>query len=1036
MQYFIVISLFLATIGNLHAQSGWRDMGGYRESVDTTGAIFQYKATPNGKYLYTITRLGVKNALTIQKWDIDSGVILMSREIDMQLHSQVYCINLNCDAATYSMHAALAATPSVYRLIVRSLDTDSLIAMRTDETQNSYQLNKVVVQIDFDSTSRSFYIAYNSNSYESGGGPNYKLESNGNIKKKTLSGDTMIVQTMFTPNTVQFYHKCGTSVLSALTSYRLNKSGFVTASTNSLKYRGVNDSSIGINLATYDQNSTTMTLSPDGKKVYALNGTSIMGWYIDSTNQPLSTPTVPLYPSCYTFSDDSKYLLINSPQDSTLYTINPAMQAMTGSIKHPIFGRCTQLITTPDPTKTIAVCSDNRLRILNAQRDTTAPVYSFNVNKKRIYQFDTVSCTAIVPSFDNCIISWNFGDSTSAVGIAPLHVYKKPGFYDVSIQVQDKQGNHSTIQQKLIEVLPRNLVVDFETDKNYGTAPLTIQFKNMSSGPILSYKWDFGDGTISHSKDTIHTFNVQRSYTVTLTVNDGIKDTSITKIHYINADDYPPFLLKTKRTASLNGYYYRYDSLRYDYSRVRNIFENVFRSRDNTVYLKSTSFNENGYSSAGTLYDLCGPEVGIYRVQPDGTIGKALISLKSSAALTSGNICDWGNGSAGIIGRNQLALFSQFYIVPSSSSLFIVSHDTIAEQKKFPIFSYFFTVRPLKNNVDCYVFRSDRTLTSTTSAICFYADTVTLLNKYSVYGYALPPIETPDNSKVMTVVSPVFKDSLSARWLQLRWYSPSGIFLDSLTIATNEFECILDIAPLPNNKFMLCGFTAKSDVVNQRFVYTYKGLLLIMDERGTIEYRRQLPQWYSFRNITSMNNQTFAVTGSAVVANPGFIAVKSDGKIVGDFRADFTQNATTSSIPYGCPTCKNVTFGKTMNDVIFTRNVGYNAELYTSTNPYLKDISVSVDELPAKDIPLKNTLNVSPNPTDGLCTISYYSTSMQVLTLTITSLLGEVIEKQSIEVDPGENSIPLDLSRFTTGVAFIRVAGRSEVLHAQICVVR
>ena len=42
----------------------------------------------------------------------------------------------------------------------------------------------------------------------------------------------------------------------------------------------------------------------------------------------------------------------------------------------------------------------------------------------------------------------------------------------------------------------------------------------VSAGTIVSYDWDFGDGGFSTGRTASHTFNVQQTYTVTLTVTN------------------------------------------------------------------------------------------------------------------------------------------------------------------------------------------------------------------------------------------------------------------------------------------------------------------------------------------------------------------------------------------------------------------------------------------------------------------------------------------------------------------------------------
>ncbi|MEH6407612.1 MAG: putative Ig domain-containing protein, partial [Leeuwenhoekiella sp.] len=71
---------------------------------------------------------------------------------------------------------------------------------------------------------------------------------------------------------------------------------------------------------------------------------------------------------------------------------------------------------------------------------------------------------------------------------------------------------------------------DFET----GTVPLTVKFTGSnSSADVVSYKWDFNDGTAtSSSSNPTHTFTSVGTYDVTLTVKDkeGLSDVANIKI--------------------------------------------------------------------------------------------------------------------------------------------------------------------------------------------------------------------------------------------------------------------------------------------------------------------------------------------------------------------------------------------------------------------------------------------------------------------------------------------------------------------------
>ncbi|TSA23521.1 MAG: PKD domain-containing protein [Bacteroidetes bacterium] len=66
----------------------------------------------------------------------------------------------------------------------------------------------------------------------------------------------------------------------------------------------------------------------------------------------------------------------------------------------------------------------------------------------------------------------------------------------------------------------------------------SVNFYNFSTGPIVSYEWDFpgGDPATSTEKDPVVFYDTPGIYDVTLTVNDGVSSNSMTKTDYIQVD--------------------------------------------------------------------------------------------------------------------------------------------------------------------------------------------------------------------------------------------------------------------------------------------------------------------------------------------------------------------------------------------------------------------------------------------------------------------------------------------------------------------
>ena len=84
-----------------------------------------------------------------------------------------------------------------------------------------------------------------------------------------------------------------------------------------------------------------------------------------------------------------------------------------------------------------------------------------------------------------------------------------------------------------------------------GTAPLLVQFDGSASfdqdGTIVSYSWDFGDGTTGTGATASHTY-AAGTYTATLTVTDN-SGLSSTKSLVIQAQ--PPVVITTLRVQSI-----------------------------------------------------------------------------------------------------------------------------------------------------------------------------------------------------------------------------------------------------------------------------------------------------------------------------------------------------------------------------------------------------------------------------------------------------------------------------------------------------
>ncbi len=137
-------------------------------------------------------------------------------------------------------------------------------------------------------------------------------------------------------------------------------------------------------------------------------------------------------------------------------------------------------------------------------------------------------------------VSWNwyFGDGNSSELQNCTCTYFDPGYYTVSLTVNNLAGSsNTTIREDYIFVQMRP-VPGFIANVTEGTFPLTVQFTDESQY-TESVEWDFGDGNTSNELNPVHTYSEAGLYSVSLIATGN--NTSVTKTidNYINVTTSP-----------------------------------------------------------------------------------------------------------------------------------------------------------------------------------------------------------------------------------------------------------------------------------------------------------------------------------------------------------------------------------------------------------------------------------------------------------------------------------------------------------------
>lgn len=201
------------------------------------------------------------------------------------------------------------------------------------------------------------------------------------------------------------------------------------------------------------------------------------------------------------------------------------------------FGDATSS-TIINPVKTYSLSGTYQIRLIadfggcfdTAYQTVTVfskPIAGFtNTNPSSCKAPHTVSF--INNSFGAISYNWNFGDGNTATTTNPTHTYTSTGVFDVTLIVTNRDGCSDTLfMPGLVKIQPP--VVTINNLPISRCAPLIWTFSSTvtSVDPVISYEWDFGDGSTSTLPNPTHTFaagtyNIQ----LVITTAGGCTDTA------------------------------------------------------------------------------------------------------------------------------------------------------------------------------------------------------------------------------------------------------------------------------------------------------------------------------------------------------------------------------------------------------------------------------------------------------------------------------------------------------------------------------
>ena len=119
--------------------------------------------------------------------------------------------------------------------------------------------------------------------------------------------------------------------------------------------------------------------------------------------------------------------------------------------------------------------------------------------------------------------AWTFGDGFTSNIKNPKHSFTSSGIKNIHLTVTDDEGLTSNLQ-KTINIL-RNVspIASFTINEQNIVVEKDITFSDKSSdsdGHIISWEWDYGDGSKSNVKNPTHAYTESGDYVIKLTVTD------------------------------------------------------------------------------------------------------------------------------------------------------------------------------------------------------------------------------------------------------------------------------------------------------------------------------------------------------------------------------------------------------------------------------------------------------------------------------------------------------------------------------------
>jgi PGF-pre-PGF domain-containing protein len=137
---------------------------------------------------------------------------------------------------------------------------------------------------------------------------------------------------------------------------------------------------------------------------------------------------------------------------------------------------------------------------------------------------------------------WIFDGFNTSTNQSPTFEYAVPGIYSVNHSSSNAHDTFWTNKSDYITAYPSVVTVpvaNFTGIPISGTAPLTVNFTDLSTGFPTSWNWSFGDGGYNTSRNPLHTYAFAGTFNVSLNATNSAGSNISTRNYYITVSATP-----------------------------------------------------------------------------------------------------------------------------------------------------------------------------------------------------------------------------------------------------------------------------------------------------------------------------------------------------------------------------------------------------------------------------------------------------------------------------------------------------------------